>query len=213
MNVSAAVMTGQGTGAISTIQVFGKKAGTIVKKIFKSTQAKPPTFKPGQILLGTISDGGETIDQVTIGCESLQSFAINCHGNPLIVEMIMQLLKSRGATVITAEQLLCKILSVEESLNTIALEAKLTQQKAKTIDGTEIIANQIDSGLGKTNYQWPYRCNCRPAKYRQKHIVKLSGRPTKSNRDRYQRHNARLGQCQMPDWSSFRRANRHSRVI
>jgi tRNA modification GTPase len=154
MNVFAAVMTDKGTGAISTIQVFGDRAQTVVNEIFKPTGTKPAKFKAGKILLGTITDGAETIDQVTIGCEGPHSFAINCHGNPLIVEMIMQLLGRRGAELLTAEQLLYKILSAQKNINTITLEAKLTQPKAKTIEGTKIIANQIEAGLTKKAKEW-----------------------------------------------------------
>ena len=68
MTVYAAVTTGKGTGAISTIQVFGEESRAIIKKIFKPAGTKPAEFKTGQILLGTITDGNETIDQVIIGC-------------------------------------------------------------------------------------------------------------------------------------------------
>lgn len=154
MSVFAAVTTGKGTGAIAIIQVFGNSAEAVIKKIFKSTATKPPKFKAGKILLGTIADGTETIDQAIIGCEGPHSFAINCHGNPLIVEMIMQLLGRHGAKLLTAEQLLYKILSAQKSINTIALEAKLTQPKARTIEGTKIIANQTDAGLSKKIAEW-----------------------------------------------------------
>ncbi len=154
MNTFAAVMTGQGVGAISTIQVFGDRAEAVVKKIFKPESNKPAILKPGKILLGQIIDGSETIDQVTIGCESAHSYDINCHGNPLIVEMIMQLLQRHGVTLLTAEQLLAKALTSQKNVNTIAIEAKLAQAKAKTIEGTKIIANQIDAGLNKTANQW-----------------------------------------------------------
>ena len=154
MSVFAAVMTGKGTGAISTIQVFGDSAETIIKKIFKPATAKPPVLKTGKILLGTITDATKTIDQVTIGCEGADNFAINCHGNPLIVEMIMQLLVEKGAKPVTSEQLLAKILSAQKDLNTIAIEAKLIQPKAKTLQGTKIIANQIHAGLNKKIQQW-----------------------------------------------------------
>ena len=93
MSIFAAVMTGQGTGAISTIQLFGDKANAILRKIFKPVSTKPATLELGQILLGAIHDGNRTIDQVTIGCEGENNFTINCHGNPLIVEMIMKLLQ------------------------------------------------------------------------------------------------------------------------
>ena len=155
-------MTGKGTGAISTIQVFGDSAEDVIKKIFKPAGSKPAIFKAGKILLGTISSGAEIIDQVTIGCEGEKNYAINCHGNPLIVADIMQLLQQHGANLITTEQLLFKILSAQESVNTIALEAKLTQPTARTIEGTKIIANQIEGGLSKTTAEWLQNINAIP---------------------------------------------------
>jgi tRNA modification GTPase len=159
MSTFAAVMTGKGTGAISTIQLFGDSAEALIRKIFKSTVGKPAIFEPGKILLGQITNGARTIDQVVIGCESTHSFAINCHGNPLIVADIMELLARHGATPITAQELLTKILTTQKYVNAIELEAKLAQTKAKTIEGTKIIANQIDAGLSKEAEQWLQNLN------------------------------------------------------
>jgi tRNA modification GTPase len=154
MSTFAAVMTGIGTGAISTIQVFGDGDEAVIQKIFKSAHNKPIALKTGNIYVGTIVDGNETIDQVTIGCEGVDTFAINCHGNPLIVEMIMGLLKKNGVTPITAEQLLAKTLTSKNHFNAIEIEVKITQAKAKTIEGTRIIVNQIETGLSQTAQQW-----------------------------------------------------------
>jgi tRNA modification GTPase len=154
MDCFAAVMTGKGTGAISTVQVFGDSAEAVIKKVFKPAGTKPLKIKTGEILLGTICDGTEVIDQVTIGCEGPDTFAINCHGNPLIVEMIMQLLGRHDIALLTSEQLLEKILTAQKSTNTIAIEAKLAQAKARTLQGTKIIANQIDAGLTKAAKSW-----------------------------------------------------------
>jgi tRNA modification GTPase len=154
MGVFAAVMTGKGTGAISSVQVFGDSAETIIKKIFKPAGKKTLTLEPGVICLGTISDGAETIDHVAIACEGPANFAINCHGNPLIVASLMQLLQRHGAALLTAEQLLTKILTAEKPVNTIALEAKLAQPKVQTIEGAKIIANQIDAGLSSKAAEW-----------------------------------------------------------
>jgi len=153
MSIFAAVMTGRGTGAISTIQLFGDKADTVIKRIFKPATGKPPALKPGKILLGAISDADKIIDQVVIGCEGNNSFAINCHGNPLIVEMIMRLLRKEGAELITTEQLLAKSLT-QEKHNALTIEAKLAMLNAKTLEGTKIIVNQIESGLSKKAAQW-----------------------------------------------------------
>ena len=154
MNTFAAVMTGKGTGAISTVQVFGDSAEAVIKKIFTPAAAKTAEFKTGEILLGKILDGDQTIDQVTLGCEGQNNFAIHCHGNPLIVAEIMKMLQRCGVTLLTAEQLLTKIFSSQKAVNTIAIEAGLARLKAKTIEGTKIIANQIDAGLSATAEEW-----------------------------------------------------------
>ena len=93
MSAFAAVTTGKGTGAIAVIQLIGDSAETIIKKIFVPAGKKPAVFETDKILLGTIRAGSETIDQVTIACEAPGQFAVNCHGNPLIVADIMQLLQ------------------------------------------------------------------------------------------------------------------------
>jgi tRNA modification GTPase len=151
MSVFVAVMTGKGTGAIATIQLYGDSAADILKRMFTPQNSKPAEFSTGKILLGTIAAGNETIDQVTIGCEGNNTYAINCHGNPLIVEQLMQLLRQQGVELLTAQQLLCKTSS---DSNTIAIEVKLTLPKAKTIQGTQIILNQIDSGLTASAKNW-----------------------------------------------------------
>ncbi|MHC4111872.1 MAG: GTPase [Planctomycetota bacterium] len=154
MTAFAAVMTDKGAGAISTVQVFGNTAEAVVKKIFKPMGARPPNLQSGNILLGTIIQAGEIIDQVTLGCEGPDTFAIHCHGNPLIVEMIMQLLQQHGVELLTTDQLLTKILVAQKHTNTITIEAMLTQPKAKTLQGTKIIANQVDAGLSKKIAEW-----------------------------------------------------------
>ncbi len=154
MALYAAAMTGKGIGAIATVQIFGDDAEGVLASIFKPAGPRPAEFKTGKILLGSIVDSDKTIDRVTIGCEGPATFAIHCHGNPLIVEMIMELLGSHGAELIGAEELLKRILTAKESLNAIAIEAKLAQLGAKTLTGTKIIANQIDAGLAAKALQW-----------------------------------------------------------
>ena len=140
-------MTGKGTGAIATIQICGESAKGIIEKIFEPAVE----LQAGKIYVGAITDGSKTIDQVTIGWSDTDTFAINCHGNPLVVEQICQLLQREGAELVTAEQLLAKI---SAGGSTIALEAKLTLPKVKTIEGTQIILNQIDSGLATAAKRW-----------------------------------------------------------
>jgi tRNA modification GTPase len=68
--------------------------------------------------------------------------------------MVMQLLGKQGATLLTADRLLTKILAAQKNINKMELEVKIKQPNAKTIDGTKLIANQIDDGLGKKATEW-----------------------------------------------------------
>ncbi len=154
MDTVAALMTGPGAGAIATIQLFGESAEAVVSDVFRSSVEKPHAFEVGHILLGHIVDGTDTVDQVTVGCEGPQTFAIHCHGNPLIVERIMKLLQGRGAELVDAQVLLTRMLSGEEAGDSIALEAKLALTKVKTVEGARIIAGQIEGGLGQRVRQW-----------------------------------------------------------
>lgn len=154
MTTYAALLTGRGAGAISTVGVFGHSAEAVIREIFRPAGAKPGCLETGQILLGTITDKEREIDKVTLGCEGPGNFAIHCHGNPLIVEMIMELLRKHGAQLVSAERLLAETLAAQGRFNTIAIEARLAQAEAKTIEGTKIIANQIDRGLVETAQRW-----------------------------------------------------------
>jgi len=154
MSIFAAVITGKGTSAIATIQLFGENADAALKKIFVPKTRKTAPFQHGQILLGTITDDDRAIDHVTIGCETPNTFAINCHGNPIIIADIMKLLQKNGVKLLTAQQLLTKTLTAQKRFNTIEIEAKIAQLNAKTIEGTKILENQIDIGLSKKVQNW-----------------------------------------------------------
>lgn len=154
MAAFAAAMTGPGAGAIATVLLLGESAEAVVSEVFRSSVAKPTGFATGCILLGHIVDGADTVDEVTIGCEGPDAFAIHCHGNPLIVERIMKLLQSRGAELLDAQSLLAKMLSAERAGDSIAVEAKLTLTKVKTVEGARIITRQMEGGLSEQVRHW-----------------------------------------------------------
>jgi len=150
----ACVTTAKGTGAISSIQIAGLSAGAIIKKIFTPTGRREADFGVGDISIGRILDGLQVIDQVVVGCEGPANFAINCHGNPIIVEMIMKLLKKHGAEPADTGQMLAQQFAGDEESNAIAIEAKLAQLEAVTLEGVKIVANQTGSGLAKMAGEW-----------------------------------------------------------
>lgn len=150
----AAVMTGPGAGAIATIQLSGETAETVLQGIFRRADGGPFELVAGRILLGDMVDGEQAIDQVTVGCDGPGEFAIHCHGNPLIVERIMELLQRRGVQPVQAEQLLARVLMEREPKDSIRVEAKSALATVKTIEGAHIVANQVTVGLGARVRQW-----------------------------------------------------------
>ncbi len=154
MSIYAAVMTGQGMGAIATVQLFGDSAPDVLQKVFRRKGGKPFDMAEGRVLLGDVVEDGEILDEVTVGCEGPGVFAIHCHGNPLLVERIIGLLQREGVEVIPAERLLARILASHKSLDSIGMEAKLMLANAKTLEGAAILANQVEGGLSEKVRQW-----------------------------------------------------------
>jgi tRNA modification GTPase len=147
-------MTGPGTGAIATIQLFGDSAEAVLQKVFQRKSGRAFIPQEGQVLLGRVVDGNETIDEVTVGCEGPGSFAIHCHGNPLLVERIMGLLRRHGAQPVPAGQLLAQMLTAREPGDSIGIEARLALTTVKTIEGATLIVNQTNAGLSLKARQW-----------------------------------------------------------
>jgi tRNA modification GTPase len=158
-NCIASLMTAKAVAAISSIQLVGSGAEDIIKKIFKpfgQTHRSAPTFPftAGSILHGHIFDGDKNIDEVIIGCEQADCFSINCHGNPLIVEDILELLKARGAKIAEPQEVLAYLGRQKYGDNTIAIEADIVITQAATLDGAKIIAHQTRMGLLQTLQWW-----------------------------------------------------------
>jgi tRNA modification GTPase len=154
MAVVAAVMTGQGMGAIATVQLVGDSAEEVLRKVFRRKDGTSFELAEGRVLLGCLVDEGEIFDEVTIGCEGPCTFAIHCHGNPIIVERTMGLLQRHGVQSVPAEQLLARILASRKPRDAIAMEAKLALTTVKTMEGAAIIANQVEAGLSEKIRQW-----------------------------------------------------------
>ena len=152
MAALAAVMTARDTGAIATIQLFGDSAEDALRRIFRPARA--PAWRPGRILVGRIVDVTRTIDQVTVGCEQPGSFCIHCHGNPLIVERIMELLQGCGVTPVSAEQLLTQVMISRDPSNTVAAEARLALTTVRTLLGAKILMHQTQGGLSRKAQDW-----------------------------------------------------------
>ncbi len=147
MGILAAVTTGKGVGAIASVELVGDGVGEIIADLFRAAGTKPADFSVGDIHAGNIIDGDRIIDNVVVACTAGNDFAINCHGNPLIVEMIMEILQSRGAKLVSAEELLAFRLARSGDKDSIEVEVAIEGAKAVSIKGARLIAAQVDKGL------------------------------------------------------------------
>ncbi len=153
-NCIASLMTAKAVSAISSIQLVGAGAEGILKGIFRSAGRGEADFSKGQILHGFIFDSAQDIDEVVIGCEDNNSFSINCHGNPLIVENILELLEKQGVKITSPQEILIHLGREKHGDDTIAIEADLAITQSATLDGARIIAHQTKMGLLQTAEWW-----------------------------------------------------------
>lgn len=157
MVTSVCVLTARGMAAIASVSLAGSDAQMILEKVFqagKSTAKQSLTVAPkGSIIHGSIVDDQRVIDEVLVGCEDEGQFVIHCHGNPLLVEQIVKLCQSRGATLVNAEQFMTEH-HQSQSSNMIEAEAKLAMQTCATLTGAKIIANQLTCGLLPLAQNW-----------------------------------------------------------
>jgi len=147
-------MTGRGAGAIATIQLLGDSAETVLRAVFRRAAGRPFELVTGRFLLGAVFEGEQSIDRVTVGCEGHNTFVIHCHGNPLIVERIMDVLQRHGVQPVQAERLLARVLRGREPQDSIHLEATLALTAVKTVEGARIVANQAAAGLSAVVRRW-----------------------------------------------------------
>jgi tRNA modification GTPase len=153
-NCVASLLTARTAAAISSIQVAGSGAEEILKAIFKPAGKNNFDFSVGKILYGTITDSKRIIDEVVIGCESENSFSINCHGNPLIVENILALLQNHNVEIVEPNEIMIFLGREKFGDNTITIEADIVAAEAETFDGAKIIAHQAKAGLYDLANNW-----------------------------------------------------------
>ncbi|MBL7871804.1 MAG: tRNA uridine-5-carboxymethylaminomethyl(34) synthesis GTPase MnmE [Cyclobacteriaceae bacterium] len=97
-----ALATPQGVSGLAVIRLSGKDAIHITQQVFTGkTLVDQPSHT---IHLGTLTEGGKTIDEVLVSLfkepnsfTKENSIEISCHGSPVIVRQIIKLFLKRGA--------------------------------------------------------------------------------------------------------------------
>lgn len=143
MDCRAAVLTGTGTAALATLMVLGKDAESILNNVLTT----PPPCR-GHHSLCQVQDGAARIDQIVVGHETADSYALHCHGNPLIVERIMACLRARGAQLVEGKDLL----PVRDTFLEGEIDHALGQ--TRTLRGASLLGAQRDHGLLPLLRRW-----------------------------------------------------------
>ncbi len=145
METTAAVITGKTNAAICAIAIRGARAGEICREI---TGGICRDVAAGAYKLCRITEDGREVDEVLIGREADDCYVINCHGNPIIVEMITAAIAARGAEVVSCEKFAAAAFSEKYPSDTLAAESKSAQCRALSLAAAELLQNQITGGLG-----------------------------------------------------------------
>jgi tRNA modification GTPase len=145
MPVYVSVLTGKGFGAIGSIMLQGPGANSILSEVFTPAVS----FQTGGIFHGQIIEGGQIIDDVIVGCEHEDRFVIHCHGNPILVQKIIELFVRSGAELTDFENTV-----FGDSTALLEKEACIEQLKAVTLEGVKIIQSQISGGLSAAVKRW-----------------------------------------------------------
>ncbi len=147
-------MTGKGAAAISCITIEGPEAREIISKITKPSSNVSQRLQEESLILTEIVDSQGIIDQVLIAREGDEKFTINTHGNPIVVESIMGLLRRNGVSLISGKEMLMTEALQENQGNLLAAEASVEHIYSKTINGSKLIFNQKNHGLSKLANLW-----------------------------------------------------------
>lgn len=150
-----AVSTPFGIGAISVIRISGRDSLKIVQKIFKGKLTEPR-----KIAFGTIMDGETPLDQVlVVWFKAPASYTgedlveIHCHGNPLITERILELLRKHGARMAKPGEF-TKRAFLNGKLDLSQAEAVADLIESKTLQGIEKAVNKLEGSLSKKIKEW-----------------------------------------------------------
>jgi len=148
VSVSVSVLTGKGYSAIGSVGLMGEGAAALLAEVFTVSSKTLSHYTTGQIYHGHICDGAQTIDEVVVGCEAENLFVIHCHGNPILVQTLAELLTRHGGKLVDAETFYTQSLSgAAWAKPTLQREVAIEQCKAATLEGVGIIQSQVRGGL------------------------------------------------------------------
>lgn len=96
---------------------------------------------------------GLTLDEGLAALETAHRAALHCHGNPIILQHLLEFLKTCRVKIVSFEQMLGRRLEAE-GIHGIQAEAYLESLRALSLSSVQLIRHQITAGLCKTLQEW-----------------------------------------------------------
>jgi tRNA modification GTPase len=153
----AAVATPPGEGGVAIVRVSGPEAEPIARQIFARAGGKNSQWRSHVLHYGTIRDPrtGDLVDQALLALmRKPRSYTgedvveVHCHGGPLVVRRILQLILSLGARTAEAGEF-TKRAFLNGRLDLAEAEAVLDITQARTETGMKLAVEQMHGGLSK----------------------------------------------------------------
>jgi tRNA modification GTPase len=138
----AAVLTGEGPGAVASVRLWGPDASAIADACFRPHRGKPLTATPGRPRVGRVGAG--TGDEVVAIVGADGQVEIQCHGGPAAVALVLEALAGAGAVVSPASRWVRY-----EAPSPIRAEAALDLPRAPTLRTAAHLLDQADGALDR----------------------------------------------------------------
>lgn len=149
MSCYAGLTTSKGSTAIAAVELVGQGCESIISKMFKEYNSKPRWLERNCFEHAKILFNEEIIDDVVISRDLYDNYCINCHGNPLIIKRVLQIVEDLGGKIVDSREI-TKIKAIKVfDKDTISMEAAIAHPDSKTLEGVGIILAQCERGLKK----------------------------------------------------------------
>lgn len=153
----AALATPVGEGGVAIVRVSGPDAERIAKEIFSRSGGRNGTLRSHTLHYGSIREPktGEILDEVLLALmRKPRSYTgedvleVHCHGGPLLVRRLLELILSRGARHAEPGEF-TKRAFLNGRLDLAQAEAVLDLIRARTDKGMRLALGQVQGGLSK----------------------------------------------------------------
>ncbi|KAF1073861.1 tRNA uridine-5-carboxymethylaminomethyl(34) synthesis GTPase MnmE [Halodesulfovibrio sp. MK-HDV] len=152
----AAIATAMGQGGIGIIRISGVEAGTILRKLFRSSNTSFTDFRPWVLHHGHILDAkGEDLDDVLVvhmpGTKTFtgeECAEIHCHGGPAILSSVLEAIFALGARPADCGEFSkCAFLNGRMDLTQVEAIAEMIAAPAR--EGVRLAQAKLDGLLGQ----------------------------------------------------------------